>query len=147
MASFTKEVNQRLAKRPLKTNRGLANRGLTSLVKEATGVHPMNYAHSSRFVMPVVVRYWPILPISFRVTSPPLVESYVYPSTSEVTLKDMGKFTARIHKVQKVMIWNIQPSVHWMEYTFDVRAIFLPVTCECKGVRSQYFIHSVIKPA
>ena len=37
VASFTKEVNQRLAKRPLKTNGRLANRGLTSLVKEATG--------------------------------------------------------------------------------------------------------------
>ena len=36
VASFTKEVNLRLAKRPLKTNRRLANRGLTSLVKEAT---------------------------------------------------------------------------------------------------------------
>ena len=38
MASFTKEVNQRLAKRPLKTNGRLAKRGLTSLVKEATDV-------------------------------------------------------------------------------------------------------------
>ena len=36
MASFTKEVNPRLAIRPLKTNGRLANRGLTSLVKEAT---------------------------------------------------------------------------------------------------------------
>ena len=33
---FTKEVNLRLAKRPLKTNGCLANCGLTSLVKEAT---------------------------------------------------------------------------------------------------------------
>ena len=32
---FVKEVNQRLAKRPLKTNWRLANRWLTSLVKEA----------------------------------------------------------------------------------------------------------------
>ena len=39
VASFTKEVNPRLAKRPLKTNGRLANRWLTSLVKEATGVH------------------------------------------------------------------------------------------------------------
>ena len=38
VASFTKEVNPRLAKCPLKTNGRLANRGLTSLVKEATGV-------------------------------------------------------------------------------------------------------------
>ena len=37
MASFTKEVNPRLAKRPLKTNGRLANLRLTSLVKEATG--------------------------------------------------------------------------------------------------------------
>ena len=37
VASITKEVNPRLAKRPLKTNGRLANRGLTSLVKEATG--------------------------------------------------------------------------------------------------------------
>ena len=36
VASFTKEVNPRLAKRPLKTNGRLANRGSTSLVKEAT---------------------------------------------------------------------------------------------------------------
>ena len=38
VASFTKEVNLRLAKRPLKTNGRLANHGLTSLVKEATEV-------------------------------------------------------------------------------------------------------------
>ena len=38
VASFTKEVNPRLAKRPLKTNGRFANLKLTSLVKEATGV-------------------------------------------------------------------------------------------------------------
>ena len=38
VASFTKEVNPRLAKRPLVFNGRLANRGLTSLVKEATGL-------------------------------------------------------------------------------------------------------------
>ena len=38
MASFIKEVNPWLAKRPLKTHGRLANLGLTSLVKEATGV-------------------------------------------------------------------------------------------------------------
>ena len=38
MASFSKEVNPRLVKGPLKTNGHLANRGLTYLVKEATGV-------------------------------------------------------------------------------------------------------------
>ena len=37
-ASFTKKVNTRLAKRPLKTNGRLANLVLASLVKEATGV-------------------------------------------------------------------------------------------------------------
>ena len=36
VVSFTKEVTPRLAKRPLKINGRLANRGLTSLVKEAT---------------------------------------------------------------------------------------------------------------
>ena len=38
VASFTKEVNPRFAKRPLVLKGRLANRGLTSLVKEATGV-------------------------------------------------------------------------------------------------------------
>ena len=38
VASLTKEVNSGLAKCPLVFNRRLANRGLTSLVKEATGV-------------------------------------------------------------------------------------------------------------
>ena len=38
MTSFTKEVNPRLAKRPLKTYGRLANLGLTSLVKYANGV-------------------------------------------------------------------------------------------------------------
>ena len=38
VASFTKQVNPRLTKRPLKTNGRLANLGLTSLVKEATGI-------------------------------------------------------------------------------------------------------------
>ena len=35
VSSFSKEVNPRLVKRPLKTNGRLANRGLTSLVKDA----------------------------------------------------------------------------------------------------------------
>ena len=39
VASFTKEVNSRLVKRPLVFNGRLANRGLTSLVKKATGVY------------------------------------------------------------------------------------------------------------
>ena len=39
VASLTKEVNPRLAKRPLKTNGRLANLDLTSLVKEVTGGH------------------------------------------------------------------------------------------------------------
>ena len=38
VASFTKEFNSRLAKRPLIVNGRLANRGLTSFVKEVTGV-------------------------------------------------------------------------------------------------------------
>ena len=38
VVSFTKEVNWRLAKRSLKTNGRLANRQLTSLVKEATDI-------------------------------------------------------------------------------------------------------------
>ena len=42
MASFTKEVNPRLAKRPLKTNGRLANRELTSLAKAATEIQALN---------------------------------------------------------------------------------------------------------
>ena len=38
VAYFTKEVNSRLAKRPLVYIGRLANRGLTSLVKEATDI-------------------------------------------------------------------------------------------------------------
>ena len=38
VASYTKEVNRRLVKRPLVFNGRLANRGLTSLVKKATWV-------------------------------------------------------------------------------------------------------------
>ena len=37
MASFTEEIDPGLAQRPMKTNGRLANRRLTSLVKEATG--------------------------------------------------------------------------------------------------------------
>ena len=37
VASFNKEVNPGLAKRPLETNGRLANRKLTSFVKETTG--------------------------------------------------------------------------------------------------------------
>ena len=39
VASFTKEVNLRLAKRPLVFNGRLANRGLNFLVKGATVVY------------------------------------------------------------------------------------------------------------
>ena len=44
VTSFTKEVNPQLAKRPLKTNGRLANRGLTNLVKEATGNRSLSEA-------------------------------------------------------------------------------------------------------
>ena len=43
MASFTKQVNRRLAKRPLKTNGRLANRRLTSIAKEVTGRRPFRF--------------------------------------------------------------------------------------------------------
>ena len=41
-ADLVKKINQRLAKRPLKTNGRLVDRGLSSLVKEATGFHVIN---------------------------------------------------------------------------------------------------------
>ena len=41
-ANLVKKINQRIAKRPLNTNGRLADRGLTSLVKEATGIHVIN---------------------------------------------------------------------------------------------------------
>ena len=42
MASFTKEINLRLAKRPLETNGRLANGGISSLIKDATGHNEFN---------------------------------------------------------------------------------------------------------
>ena len=55
VASFTKQVNPRLAKCPLKTNGRLANLELASSVKEATGSKPLseamltqNYLHLSQ---------------------------------------------------------------------------------------------------
>ena len=42
LASFTTEVNPRLAKHPVKINGRLANLELTSLVNEATGVPFIN---------------------------------------------------------------------------------------------------------
>ena len=47
VASFTKEVNQRLAKRPLVFNGRLANRGWTSWAKEATGDVFLKYMSQS----------------------------------------------------------------------------------------------------
>ena len=53
-------------------------------------VHPMICAHFS-YLCFVVVKYWLILSISFRLTSLALGQSYDCPSVSEVTLKNMGK--------------------------------------------------------
>ena len=39
VVSFTKEVDPQLAKRPMIVNGRLANRGLSSVIKEATGIH------------------------------------------------------------------------------------------------------------
>ena len=61
MASFTKEVNWRLAKLPLVFNGRLANCGLTSLVKEATANRPMmgqNRA-STGPMLPASAQFWP----------------------------------------------------------------------------------------
>ena len=49
VASFTKEVNPRLAKRPLVFNGRLANRDLTSLVKEATAERWSNVNGAKRY--------------------------------------------------------------------------------------------------
>ena len=51
-ASFTKEVNWQLAKRPLIFNGRFANRQLTSVVKEATGVNELIYKFP--FKLPVI---------------------------------------------------------------------------------------------
>ena len=60
VASFTKEVNSRLhvANGPLVFNGPLANRGLTPLVKEATGQY--RYSHFDRKVV-LVGRSNPVL--------------------------------------------------------------------------------------
>ena len=50
VASFTKEVNPRLPKSPLKTNGRLANHRLTSLVKEATDNMTWKYICRVSFV-------------------------------------------------------------------------------------------------
>ena len=52
VTSFTKEVYERLAKRPLIFNGRLANRQLTSLIKEATGVNELIYKFP--FKLPVI---------------------------------------------------------------------------------------------
>ena len=55
MASFTKEVNPRLAKCPLKTNGRLAKRGLASLVKEATAGRVMNkFGFCTQYMGPTI---------------------------------------------------------------------------------------------
>ena len=64
VASFTKDVNPRLAKRLLKTNGRLANRWLTSLVKEATAgvLCTMRYPSETRLKLkPCVVTYFVIV--------------------------------------------------------------------------------------
>ena len=57
VASFTEEVHPRLAKRPLKTNGRLANHGLTSLVKEATGSHCWCFFPATLFCNQVLSSY------------------------------------------------------------------------------------------
>ena len=61
VASFTKEVNWRLPKRPLVSNGRLANRQLTSLVKEATGDNIWHNGSSVNFESNVDVFYSRIL--------------------------------------------------------------------------------------
>ena len=58
VASFVKEVNPRLAKRPLVFNGRLANRGLTSLVKDATAGREQFKEHGRRAVKSVFSRIW-----------------------------------------------------------------------------------------
>ena len=60
MSSFTQEVNPRLAKRQLKTNGRLANLGLTSLVKEATGIRTVSWKKLS-YKNDIVLRLSPIV--------------------------------------------------------------------------------------
>ena len=50
-------------------------------------IHPQNYILSRL----VVDMRWSTLPISFRLSSLALGQSYDCPSASEATLKDMGK--------------------------------------------------------
>ena len=46
----------------------------------------------------VVIWYQPILPISFRVTSLVMGQSYNCPNASEANLKNIDKFITQIHK-------------------------------------------------
>ena len=62
VASFTKEVNPWLAKRPLQTNGRLANLELTSLVKEATGRRqPVTEPSCSLFPIQYADLYGPLI--------------------------------------------------------------------------------------
>ena len=63
---------------------------LSCAITSAWGVHRRNNVHS---LWLVVFWYWLILPISFKVTSLALGKSCDCPSTSDVTLKDMGTYT------------------------------------------------------
>ena len=75
-------------------------------------VHPNEYAHSLCFVV-----FWCVLvligfPISFRVTSLALGQSYDCPNASEVTLKDMDDMdncqtTTTIHNKALALYINL----------------------------------------
>ena len=68
VAYFTKEVNPRLAKRPLVFNGRLANRGLTSLVKEATVCtsHGVDCLRSHRTSLFLQIKQWRTPNISYH---------------------------------------------------------------------------------
>ena len=66
----------------------------TTILKVICMVYIMHWNPCSHFV---VCCYLPNIPISFRVTSLALGQSYDCPSASEVTLQDMGKLITGIY--------------------------------------------------
>ena len=64
------------------------------------------YVQIHTLLLFVVDMYWLILPISFKVASLALVESYDFPSGSEATLEYMGKITDYMPTTKHNKMWT-----------------------------------------
>ena len=95
-------------------------------------VRPKKYAQGQRFVVFVVVLYWPSVPISFRVTSLTLGQSCIYIWIAKVQLKQAWMVwldgSQGIHEALIILLQQIEAQQNRVRISWDI--LYMSDVCD-----------------